>query len=531
MLSFLNGCLKIRRKAKKWREIEDITAHLEKLPLESGSENMLIIQGFEWHVPSDQRHWQRLRKALPSLKEIGVDNIWIPPGCKGMDPSGTGYDVYDLYDLGEFDQKGTRATRWGPKEDLQALVRAAQNIGIGIYWDTVLNHKAGADCTEKFLAVKVDPNQRNTELSEPENISGWVGFDFEGRGGRYSAMKYHWQHFTGVDWDDMRQQHAIYKTVGPNKGWSKDVSDEKGNYDYLMFANLDYSQPEVRADILNWVEWIGTELPIRGMRIDAAKHYSANFQRMFVEHVRKTVGTDYFLVGEYWRGEVQLLLNYLKLMNYELSLFDVPLLGRLSATSQADKGDMRRIFKGTLVQQSAKHAVTFVGNHDTQPGQSLETLIMPFFKPLAYALILLRNQGQPCIFYGDLYGLNGGPQPWPGPSCGGKLPILMRARKLYAYGEQREYMNRRNCIGFVRYGDYQHPFGLACVLSNATASYKRMYVGLGHAGETWTDILQWRSDLVIIDCCGYGLFPVAAMSVSVWVNSRAPGRDFLNEPL
>lgn len=78
-----------------------------------------------------------------------------------MDPSGTGYDVYDLYDLGVFDQKVFISTRWGTKEDLRALIAAAHDIGIGIYWDTVLNHKAGADFTEKFSAVKVNPDGIN----------------------------------------------------------------------------------------------------------------------------------------------------------------------------------------------------------------------------------------------------------------------------------------------------------------------------------------------------------------------------------
>ncbi|CAI7600870.1 unnamed protein product [Penicillium palitans] len=511
-----------------------------------------MMQGFEWHVPADQRHWQRLRKAIPDLKDIGVDNIWIPPGCKGMNPSGIGYDVYDLYDLGEFDQKGTRATRWGPKKDLQSLVRAAQDMNIGIYWDTVLNQKAGADSTEKFTVVKMDPEgdsflgdtgktrvlidvknlaDRNTEISPPLTISGWVGFDFPGRGEKYSSMNYHWQHFTGVDLDDATQQHAIYKIQGPNKDWAKDVSDEHGNYDYLMFADLDHSHPEVRADILKWGEWIGTELPISGMRIDAAKHYSASFQKEFVTYLRNTVGADYFLVAEYWKGEVGLLLGYLKLMDYGVSLFDVPLLGRFAAISKMAGGDLRKIFKGTLVEQMPSHAVTFVGNHDTQPGQSLETIIAPFFKPLAYSLILLRSQGQPCIFYGNLYGINGGPEPQPGPSCSGRLPILTRARKLYAHGEQRDYFNRRNCIGFVRYGSYKHPFGLACILSNGGASYQRMFVGHRHVGELWTDILDWRDETVLINNCGYGVFPVAAMSVSVWVNSLAEGINEINRPL
>lgn len=77
-----------------------------------------------------------------------------------MNPSGNGYDIYDLYDLGEFDQKGARATKWGTKEDLQELVSCLRELDIDVYWDAVLNHKAGADHTECFPAIKVDPERR-----------------------------------------------------------------------------------------------------------------------------------------------------------------------------------------------------------------------------------------------------------------------------------------------------------------------------------------------------------------------------------
>ena len=170
-------------------------------------------------------------------------------------------------------------------------------------------------------------------------------------------MTYHHQHFNGVDWDDLRKRHAIHKIVGPRKQWASDVSDEHGNYDYLMFANLDHTNPEVRADVFHWLEWIGTELPITGMRIDAAKHYSATFQRDCVQHLRNTVGANYLLIGEYWRGEVKLLLDYLKVMNYQVSLFDVPLLGQFALASQTERSDLRKIFRGTLVEQSPNHAV------------------------------------------------------------------------------------------------------------------------------------------------------------------------------
>lgn len=43
-------------------------------------ENMTMMQGFEWYVPADQKHWQRLDEQIPQLKKWGIDNIWIPPG-------------------------------------------------------------------------------------------------------------------------------------------------------------------------------------------------------------------------------------------------------------------------------------------------------------------------------------------------------------------------------------------------------------------------------------------------------------------
>jgi len=117
-----------------------------------------MMQAFEWYVPADQKHWKRLQSVIGDLKATGIDNIWVPPGCKASSPNGNGYDIYDLYDLGEFDIKGGRATKWGSKEDLLQLSKKASEVGVGLYWDAVLNHKAAADEKEKCLAVEVDAN-------------------------------------------------------------------------------------------------------------------------------------------------------------------------------------------------------------------------------------------------------------------------------------------------------------------------------------------------------------------------------------
>lgn len=79
---------------------------------------------------------------MPQLKSIGIDTMWIPPGCKAATPVGNGYDIYDLYDLGEFDQKSQTRTKWGSKRELVDMIDTANSHGIGILWDAVLNHKA-----------------------------------------------------------------------------------------------------------------------------------------------------------------------------------------------------------------------------------------------------------------------------------------------------------------------------------------------------------------------------------------------------
>lgn len=83
--------------------------------------NAILLQGFEWYCKEDGKHYKRLLSQIEQLKAHGVQNIWLPPGCKAASPQGNGYDCYDLYDLGEFDQKGATRTKWGTKEDLIAL--------------------------------------------------------------------------------------------------------------------------------------------------------------------------------------------------------------------------------------------------------------------------------------------------------------------------------------------------------------------------------------------------------------------------
>ena len=122
--------------------------------------NQTMVQGFEWYCPADQKHWKRLENFVPSLAALGVTSMWIPPAAKATWKEGNGYDIYDLYDLGEFDQKGSVATKWGTKEELVSMADTASRYGVRILFDAVLNHKASADFSEPAVAQRVDPKGR-----------------------------------------------------------------------------------------------------------------------------------------------------------------------------------------------------------------------------------------------------------------------------------------------------------------------------------------------------------------------------------
>lgn len=67
--------------------------------------------------------------------------------------------------------------------------------------------------------------------------------------------------------------------MGDGKSWSEGVDEENGNYDYLMFANLDFNHPEVVKEMERWGIWVSRELDLDGMRLDAIKHINDEFIR------------------------------------------------------------------------------------------------------------------------------------------------------------------------------------------------------------------------------------------------------------
>lgn len=476
--------------------------------------NKTMMQYFEWYLPIENNLWKQVAKDANYLDSIGITSIWLPPAYKASGgKEDTGYAVYDLYDLGEFDQKGSIETKYGNKEDYLNAIKILKGNNIEVYADVVLNHKLGADGTEEVLAIEDDSNNRNIDISNAQPILAWTKYDFPGRGDKYSSFKWNWTHFHGVDWDEKTHRGGIYKFYG--KHWDEDVDKEKGNFDYLMGADVDLNNVDVTEELKKWGKWYLNLTNIDGFRLDAVKHIRASFYQDWLEEMRSITDKKLFAVGEYWTTNIESLNTYIKETKESMSLFDVPLHYNLfNASNSNGQYDMRTILDNTLVKSHPELAVTFVDNHDTQLGQALTSWIQEWFKPLAYALILLRRDGFPCIFYGDYYGI-------PHDNIQPKKQIiekLIRARKYFAYGVQNDYFDDSNIIGWTREGDYEHrDSGMAVIMSDNAGGSKQMNVGQHLANCVLYDCTGNMQETVYIDQEGNGIFYCNGGSVSVWI--------------
>ncbi|MGD1930689.1 MAG: alpha-amylase [Leptolyngbyaceae cyanobacterium] len=485
--------------------------------------NGVMMQYFHWYIASDGNLWKELAEQADELAQKGVTSVWLPPAYKGSGGGlDVGYGVYDLYDLGEFDQKSSIRTKYGTKDEYLKAVKQVQHAGIRVYADVVFNHMMGGDAPEEVEATPFNPDNRGEAIGEPRTAKVWTHFKFEGRDRKYSDMEWHWWHFDAVDYNEHDPDfNAVY--LLQDKSFDDNVDLEKGAFDYLMGCDLDMESEEVRTALNDWGTWYVDTTEVDGFRFDAVKHVKAGFFPQWLNHCRRESGKRLFAVGEYWSYEIEALHHFIDVTGGDVHLFDAPLHYNFTEASKAgDTYDLRQIFDNTLVQQQPALAVTLVDNHDSQPLQALESVVEPWFKPLAYALILLRQDGYPCIFYADYYGAHytdvgtdGGEYEIWLDSHQWLIDKFLYARQTYAYGEQYDYFDHPQTIGWSRLGNADQPGGMAVLLSNGDRGFKWMETAQPH--QTYIDITEHVPDPVTTNEKGWAEFRCEAGSVSVWV--------------
>lgn len=489
-------------------------------------QNQTMFQFFHWFYPLESSLWKHAASEAERLAELGISAVWLPSACKGNDgEKSMGYDIYDLYDLGEFDQKGSVNTRFGSKEEYVQAIRRFHDCGIQVYADIVLNHKAGGDELEEITVHKVNPENRKEVISDPYQIKAYTKFFFPGRKDQYSAFKWDFHCFSGVDWDAEREEKGVFKILNEyGADWEELLGDEKGNFDYLMFADTEFRNPAVREELIRWGLWYVQQTEVDGFRLDAVKHMTPSFFQEWLTALREKTNKELFAVGEY-ASTIEWLEKFQEITQGCMSLFDFPLHHRLGrAATRRKRYDLRHLLNKTFTEVDPVHSVTFVDNHDTQAYREETSEVKRWFRPHAYALILLRESGYPCVFYPDLYGYTHYQKREDGRSrkinikpCP-HLETLLFARRRYAYGAQHDFFSRPDVIGWTREGEDDMPeSGCAVLFCNGDETSLDMTMGERHANRNFRELTGSYEHQITLDDSGKAVFPVRGKSIAVWV--------------
>lgn len=515
-------------------------------PSESNTikDNVTMFQAFEWETNNDGQHWNRIAGMAEELDNLGINQIWLPPAYKGEKGiSDVGYSPYDLYDLGEFygnthePEKLDVRTRYGKKDEYINAIKKLQEQGIKVYADAVLNHKAGGEQYEELPAIEVYKDNTNyVKNYNYGNVRLFSIFNFDvfgekSRNNKYSSFKWDASCFDGVDWDcaipneeNYARTNSVYLLKGKN--WDWEVDSENGNYDFLTCNDIDFDNEKVVEELTKWGEWYVNTTGVDGFRLDAVKHIKYDFFTKWIKDIENKTGKELNAVSEYLSHDISKIENYVSKTNGEFDVFDFPLYYQFRDASKGGY-DLRKLFDTSLTNRNPDVGVMFVDNHDKQVGRVQdEYALQQWFKGAAYTAILTR-QGKSCVYYGDYFGTNEvvlfSTSKSRCEKLKNKIDPLLYARKHYAYGEQVNYFENPDYIGWVRKGDKEHKgSGLAALISdNDLGGSIWMDVGKEHAGEIWYDITGNEKHKVIINADGYGEFSVRGNEYgncfSVWV--------------
>ena len=323
----------------------------------------VMMQAFYWDCPAIEgrpfQWWDHVRSEVPRLAAAGFTALWLPPANKAASNTSMGYDPYDFWDLGEFDQKGSVATWFGTRAELESLIAAAHGANLQVYADYVIDHCSGADAEEP---------------SPVDGISRWT--KFTPKSGKFPRDTNSFHPSRYETWDAMTfRRHARSVPPQPRRLYrdprKRRVADQR---DRVRRFPLRFRQGLWRVD--------GARHPgtARSARRGAFKPFS---------------------VGECWDNS-RTIEDWLTETNAwsdnPVSAFDFPLRYRLRDLCQVYGFSLRALTAGgTVLADDPARAVTFVENHDVVRDDPIRA-----DKMLAYAYIL-THPGYPCVFWQDYY--------------------------------------------------------------------------------------------------------------------------------
>ncbi|MDY6874012.1 MAG: alpha-amylase family glycosyl hydrolase, partial [Chloroflexota bacterium] len=297
--------------------------------------------------------------------DLGVGALWLMP--INPSPSYHGYDVTDYTAVNP---------DYGTMDDFKQLLAEAEKRDIKVIIDLVLNHTS---TEHPWFQASQDPESP---------FHDWYV------------------------WSDTKPQ-----TPGP---WSQTVwhrNAANNLYYYGVFwdgmPDLNYDNPDVRAEMLDVTKFWLEEVGVDGFRVDAARYLFAEGSVQqdtestiaWFEDWRdfyKAIDPETFSVGEVWTN-LQVTAKYSEGMD---SLFMFDLAEDIkNGVYAADSARIVASYQDVLTYFPDGNFSAFLSNHDQQRVMSLYGRNVE--KAKLAALVYLTGPGTPFIYYGEEIGMTG----------------------------------------------------------------------------------------------------------------------------
>jgi alpha-amylase len=368
-----------------------------------------------------------VQAKLDYLHHLGITSIWMTPIFRNRavqsfeegKPVRTGYHGYWILDFTDVDP------HFGNKKDLEGLITAASQRGIGIILDIVVNHTAdviepqdGASgyqykFSKPYLDANGNPFDDRDYIDSPNfpKLVDTTGFPAT------PVIR------NPKDRNIKVPQWLNDPTAYHNRGEIQSGGESALYGDVAGLDDLFTEQPQVVQGMIDiYADWIAN-FAISGFRLDTAKHVSNEFWNRFVpamrEQAAKSSRKDFFIFGEVYDSDPASLSEFLHRASMASVLdFGFAAAALKLASGLAPPSKLADFFAKdgyyTTPHANAYGLVTFLGNHDVGRIAYLLAKELPTASDnellsrdiLAHALLLF-TRGIPVIYYGDEQGFTG----------------------------------------------------------------------------------------------------------------------------
>lgn len=333
-----------------------------------------------------------MTSKLDYLQDLGVEAVWLMP----IMPSPS-YHKYDVTDY-----RGIHPD-YGTIDDFKAFVKEAHDHNIKVVIDLIINHTSSEH--PWFKEAATDKNSKYRDY--------FVWADKDSIADQLAKKE------ISFDSDNIRQWH-------PYQGDT--LSEHYYGFFYGGMPDLNFDNPELRAEIYDigkfWLEEIGVD----GFRLDAAKHIfpddrAKDNHAFWVEFKNKMeeVNPNVYLVGEVWAStdtQAPYAEGFTSLFNFDLAFSILETLHKGEDVTAVIAGHGWKVEEGKslaegyvnskekFVRYNPDFAVaTFLSNHDQN--RVMSVLENDTEKAKMAASVLLTLPGAPYLYYGEEIGMRG----------------------------------------------------------------------------------------------------------------------------